>query len=190
MTARQLLVKMTLCEEEQQQEEENSNTSKQTQQQQKLAIVINTGSFTLRGEMLCDVIFGRRSKIFKFDIEVTIVLALGDQPVFGVYYAIGIVGVRVHAAINSNSESLSAERLRRLHRITVSDPHGILMAGIVHVALLDKTGTLTEPWLDFHSAVLSSSSSSAGEEKEEEKKQHPTGALRRAMSVCHSQQSH
>jgi P-type E1-E2 ATPase len=135
-----------------------------------LALVVKTGSYTMKGEMLREMFFGK-PKQFKFDMEVNIVLLillcyaifafamviyfLNDQPIYGFFFAVYVVASALPPLLPTVfivSEGISADRLLK-KRIAVTDPHRILMAGKVRVAFFDKTGTLTEQGLNFHSVV-------------------------------------
>lgn len=172
---------------------EATNATKQTN----TALVVKTGSYTMKGEMLREMFHGKPKK-FKFDMEVNLVLLilmcyaifafsmtiyfLQEQPVYGFFFAIYVVASALPPLLPTVfivSEGISADRL--LHkRIAVTDPHRILMAGKVRVAFFDKTGTLTEQGLDFHSVVTASKG------EFEEPAFTPTGIMARGMGVCHS----
>lgn len=168
-----------------------------------LALVMKTGSYTMKGEMLREMFHGI-PKQFKFDMEVNVVLLillcyaifafamtiyfLNEEPVYGFFFAIYVVGSVLPPLLPTVfivSEGISAERLLR-KRVAVTDPHRILMAGKVRVAFFDKTGTLTEQGLDFHSVVTTSNVIDGEGCVFGEPELHPNGDIVQGMSLCHS----
>ena len=162
-----------------------------------IALVVRSGSHTLKGELLRDMLYEPPKK-FKFDIEVNFVLLvllcyaifgfsmtiyfLESEPVYGFFYAIYVVASALPPLLPTVfivSEGISADRLLK-KRIAVSDSHRILMAGKVRVAFFDKTGTLTEQGLDFISVIVVAEGEKFGPCSD------PSGLMARAMSVCHS----
>lgn len=177
------------------QDEESDGSNKSDKN---LALVLKTGSYTMKGEMLREMFHGLPKK-FKFDLEVNVVLLillcyaifsfamtiyfLKEQATYGFFFAIYVVASALPPLLPTVfivSEGISAERLLR-KRVAVTDPHRILMAGKVRVAFFDKTGTLTEQGLDFHSCVTATS----GKVFDKPSSQ-PSGDIARGMSVCHS----
>ena len=176
-----------------------------------LAIVVRTGSHTLKGELLRDILYGP-VKQFKFDVEVKSVMVilmcyaifgfsmtiyfLKSDPVYGFFYAIYVVASALPPLLPTVfivSEGISADRLLA-KRVAVSDSHCILMAGKVRVAFFDKTGTLTAQGLDFESATPTLLSPSLQGVVFDEPCPKPSaftaddtglGAICRAMGVCH-----
>ncbi|KAL7471342.1 hypothetical protein ACHAXS_011637 [Conticribra weissflogii] len=135
-----------------------------------LAIVTQTGSFTAKGELLCDVLSYERHK-FKFDTEVQLILfilcveaavllsvvfsVLKDHWCYSWFYAMFVVGTVLPPLLPTVfvvSVGISCKRLQR-KRITCTDSRGILVAGKVRKAFFDKTGTLTKQGLNFVSAL-------------------------------------
>lgn len=168
-----------------------------TDQPRPLALVIKTGSYTMKGELLRDILYGKPHK-FKFDVEVNFVLLillsyaifgfsmtiyfLNSDALYGFFYAIYVVAATIPPLLPTVfivAEGIAAERLYS-KGVVVSDSHRILMAGKVRVAFFDKTGTLTEQGLDFVSVVP------LVDNRFGEPAQEPTGLLARGMSVCHS----
>lgn len=162
-----------------------------------LALVVRSGSYTMKGELLRDMLYGPPKK-FKFDVEVNFVLLvllcyavfgfsmtiyfLATEPVYGFFYAIYVVASALPPLLPTVfivSEGISANRLLQ-KRVAVSDSHRILMAGKVRVAFFDKTGTLTEQGLDFLSVFTAEEGAQFGEGSP------PCGIIARAMGVCHS----
>lgn len=166
-----------------------------------LALVMKTGSHSLKGELLRDMLYGEPKK-FKFDIEVKFVLIillcyaifgfsmtlyfLQSDPIYGFFYAVFVVASALPPLLPTVfivAEGISADRLLR-KRIVVSDTHRILMAGKVRVAFFDKTGTLTAQGMDFLSVTPTKPSGGF-----EESTDTPNLVLGRGMSVCHSLKS-
>ncbi len=162
-----------------------------------LALVIRTGSHTMKGELLRDILFGD-PKLFKFDVEVNTVLLillcyaifafsitlyfLNSDATYGFFYAIYCVGSALPPLLPTVfivSEGISADRLFA-KKVVVSDSHRILMAGKVRVAFFDKTGTLTAQGLDFLNVVT------VANQKFSKPDVEPYGDILQAMSVCHS----
>lgn len=169
------------------------------------ALVMKTGSYTMKGEMLREMFYGKPKK-FKFDMEVSVVMLillcyavfafsmtiyfLNSQPIYGFFFAIYVVASALPPLLPTVfivSEGISADRLLK-KRVAVTDPHRILMAGKVRVAFFDKTGTLTEQGLDFHSVVTTTSVKNPSEVavQFDEPSQDPAGTLARGMGVCHN----
>jgi predicted P-type ATPase len=126
-----------------------------------MAVVLATGSFTKKGQLLCDILSYKRHK-FQFDDEITPVLLilgveaialvimvykfLGDQYVISWFYATFVLATIFPPLLPTVfvvSVGISAKRLG-LKRIACTYPEGILVAGKVNVCCFDKTGTLTE----------------------------------------------
>lgn len=184
--------------------EEQAGGSSKSTKGSNLALVVRTGSYTMKGEMLREMFFGKPKK-FKFDMEVNIVLLillcyaifafsmtiyfLNEEPVYGFFFAVYVVASALPPLLPTVfivSEGISADRLLA-KRIAVTDPHRILMAGKVRVAFFDKTGTLTEQGLDFHSAVPVIPATGSGNIAVFGLAQdQPDGDISRGMSVCHS----
>jgi cation-transporting ATPase 13A3/4/5 len=180
--------------------------SKVTNKRNNLGLVVKTGSYTMKGEMLREMYFGKPKK-FKFDVEVNLVLVillcyaifafsltiyfLNSQPVYGFFFAIYVVASALPPLLPTVfivSESISADRLLK-KRITVTDPHRILMSGKVRVAFFDKTGTLTEQGLEFSSVTaLNTTVDKSGIAKIlfAEPTAQPFGDIGRGMGVCHA----
>jgi cation-transporting ATPase 13A3/4/5 len=175
----------------------DESEKKESDVHKNLALVVRTGSHTMKGELLRDILFGKPVK-FKFDVEVNFVLLillcyaifgfamtiyfLKSDPVYGFFYAIYVVASALPPLLPTVfvvSEGISADRLLE-KRVAVSDTHRILMAGKVRVAFFDKTGTLTEQGLDFHSVVT------VTDNHFDEPSVDPPELIGRAMGVCHS----
>jgi predicted P-type ATPase len=126
-----------------------------------LGLVVATGSFTKKGQLLSDILSYQRHK-FQFDDEIVPVLCillaeaavlvtliykfLGDQYVFSWFYAMFVIATIFPPLLPTVfviAVGISAERLEK-KRITCTNPQGILIAGKVNVCCFDKTGTLTE----------------------------------------------
>ena len=183
-------------------QEVHDNDSKKSSKGSNTALVVKTGSYTMKGEMLREMFFGK-PKQFKFDMEVNVVLLillcyaifafsmtiyfLNSQPIYGFFFAIYVVASALPPLLPTVfivSEGISADRLLR-KRIAVTDPHRILMAGKVRVAFFDKTGTLTEQGLDFHS-VVTLTKDDKGSTIFTDPMNNPSGDIARGMSVCHA----
>jgi magnesium-transporting ATPase (P-type) len=126
-----------------------------------LAIVTQTGSFTAKGELLCDVLSYERHK-FKFDTEVKLVLGIlavegialvtmvfsfieSDNWVYSWFYAMFVVGAVLPPLLPTVfvvSVGISCKRLQDI-RITCSDSQGILVAGKVKKCFFDKVSLLS-----------------------------------------------
>ncbi|GKY96262.1 hypothetical protein MPSEU_000585800 [Mayamaea pseudoterrestris] len=134
-----------------------------------LAVVVKTGSYTSKGELLREVFSYERHQ-FKFDVEVGYVLFilfieaiigfvlvtqfLDDQPVYSWFYGMYIIAAIIPPllpTVFTVSVGISDNRLSR-KRIACNNSQDILIAGKVTRALFDKTGTLTRQGLDFVSA--------------------------------------
>lgn len=165
------------------------------------AIVIKTGSFTSKGELIRDIYSFSRHK-FKFDVEVPIVITilffyaifaftmtnyfLGDQFVYGFFYGMYVVGTILPPllpTVFTVSVGVSDERLAR-KRIACTNAESILVAGKVTRAFFDKTGTLTKQGLDF----LSVRSASGWKEVDNNNQTQSAMSERMAtgMAVCHT----
>ncbi|KAL3816680.1 hypothetical protein ACHAXA_003870 [Cyclostephanos tholiformis] len=131
-----------------------------------LAIVMKTGSFTAKGELLSDILSYKRHK-FKFDDEVKTVLAIlvveaivlvtlvvyfiKDDWVYSWFYAMFVVGTVLPPLLPTVfvvSVGISCKRLLG-KRIACMNAQGILVAGKVKKAFFDKTGTLTKQGMEF-----------------------------------------
>ena len=131
-----------------------------------LAIVMKTGSFTAKGELLSDILSYERHK-FKFDDEVKTVLAilvseaivlvslvvyfLKDDWVYSWFYAMFVLGTVLPPLLPTVfvvSVGISCKRLLG-KRIACMNAQGILVAGKVKKAFFDKTGTLTKQGMEF-----------------------------------------
>ena len=153
-----------------------------------LGLVMKTGSFTGKGELLSEVLSYERHKL-KFDDDVKLVLFilliemivlvslvfmfLNDDWVFSWFYGIYVVATVLPPLLPTCfvvSVGISADRLQKKN-IACSNPEGILIAGKVNTAFFDKTGTLTKQGLDF----LSVNATKSNEEW-----------ILIAMSVCHT----
>lgn len=134
-----------------------------------LAVVLATGSFTSKGELLREIFQYQRAR-FEFDAEVPFVLAillmesaLGfvavnhliiEQPVYAWFYGMYVVSCLLPPllpTVFTVSVGISENRLSQ-KRIACSKSEDILVAGKVTRAFFDKTGTLTRQGLDFISA--------------------------------------
>jgi predicted P-type ATPase len=182
----------------------NDNDTAVGEENRNLALVVRSGSHTMKGELLRDMLYGPPKK-FKFDIEVNFVLLvllcyaifgfsmtiyfLESEPVYGFFYAIYVVASALPPLLPTVfivSEGISADRLLK-KRIAVSDSHRILMAGKVRVAFFDKTGTLTEQGLDFLSVITApAAAAGAAPGAVFGESSAPCGLMARAMGVCHS----
>jgi phosphoserine phosphatase len=133
------------------------------------AVVVATGSYTSKGELLRDVFAYERHQ-FKFDVEVGLVIVilvieaiigmaivtaiLKEDPVYGWFYGMYVVSVVLPPllpTVFTVSVGISDNRLAK-KRIACSNSEDILVAGKVTRAFFDKTGTLTRQGLDFISA--------------------------------------
>lgn len=180
--------------------QDQKNGSNKSNKGGNIALVVKTGSYTMKGELLREMFFGKPKK-FKFDMEVNIVLLillcyaifafsmtiyfLNSQPTYGFFFAIYVVASALPPLLPTVfivSEGISADRLLR-KRVAVTDPHKILMAGKVRVAFFDKTGTLTEQGLEFHSVVIVKHDTSSASFNLPENR--PQGDIARGMGVCH-----
>ena len=131
-----------------------------------LAVVTKTGSFTVKGQLLSDILSYERHK-FKFDDEVKIVLAilvaeaivmvalvaffLQNNWVYNWLYAMFVVGTVLPPLLPTVfvvSVGISCKRLLD-KKITCMNAQGILVAGKVKKAVFDKTGTLTKQGMEF-----------------------------------------
>ncbi|KAI2493674.1 haloacid dehalogenase-like hydrolase [Fragilaria crotonensis] len=165
--------------------------------QHDLGLVLKTGSFTTKGELLSDVLSYERHK-FKFDDEVKIVLFillleaivlfalvfyfLQDQWVFAWFYGLYVVITVLPPLLPSVfvvSVGISANRLQA-KRISCTNPEGILVAGKVDAAFFDKTGTLTKNGMDFLS--LDSGVDSADKASVESAESW----IKLGMALCHT----
>jgi len=134
-----------------------------------LALVIKTGSFTSKGEMLREILAYERHH-FKFDTEVQIVIIIlffyaligfvivmnliKMSNVYGWFYGMYVFAAALPPLLPTVfvvSVGISDECLSRKN-IACSNSESILVAGKVRKALFDKTGTLTKQGLDFLSA--------------------------------------
>lgn len=153
-----------------------------------LGLIMKTGSFTGKGELLSEVLSYERHK-HKFDDDVKLVLFillmemivlvslvflfLNDDWVFSWFYGIYVVATVLPPLLPTCfvvSVGISADRLQKKN-IACSNPEGILIAGKVNIAFFDKTGTLTKQGLDF----LSVNATKSNEE-----------SILVAMAVCHT----
>lgn len=161
-----------------------------------LAVVVKTGSFTAKGELLRGMLYNTPHK-FKFDTEVMIVLCilfieaviffgvtfhfLQEEPVYAWFFGMFVVATCIPPLLPTVfvvSVGISAERLLR-KRIAVTDNARILVAGKVQVAFFDKTGTLTKQGLEFQ--VARSYKDGAFDDLST-----PSGNLGMGMTVCHT----
>ena len=134
-----------------------------------LAIVIKTGSFTSKGELLSDVLSYERHK-FKFDTEVKLVLIIlvveaivlfsvmaaevQDDWVYKWFYGMFVVVTTLPPLLPTVfvvSVGISCKRLQE-KKISCTESAGILVAGKVKKVCFDKTGTLTKQGLDYLSS--------------------------------------
>jgi len=133
-------------------------------------LVMKTGSYTSRGELVRDMITFQRHK-FKFDIEVQLVVCILatygiiafiltgfvliiDSWIYGWFYGIYVLAAIISALLPTVfvvSVGVAQKRLIKRH-IACIKPENILVAGKVNVAFFDKTGTLTKQGLEFLSA--------------------------------------
>jgi len=139
------------------------------EQENTLAMVVATGSFTSKGELLRDVFHYERHQ-FQFDVEVgfvvgilvlqsifmfaLVVFLIQEQPVYAWFYGMYVVGTLLPPllpTVFTVSVGISDQRLSK-KRIACSNSEDILVAGKVQTACFDKTGTLTKQGLDFVSA--------------------------------------
>lgn len=131
-----------------------------------LGLVMTTGSYTGKGELLSEVLSYERHK-FKFDDDVKLVLFillmqmivfvslvflfLNDDWVFSWFYGLYVMATVLPPLLPTCfvvSVGISANRLQEKN-IACSNPQGILIAGKINAAFFDKTGTLTKQGLDF-----------------------------------------
>jgi len=134
-----------------------------------IAVVVNTGAATTKGELLRDIFSFQRHKL-KFDAEVKIVLGIlflyavfafnmtvyfiDDVAAYGWFYGIYVVGTILPPllpTVFTVSVGVSDDRLSQ-KRIATSNSESILIAGKVTRAFFDKTGTLTRQGLDYMGA--------------------------------------
>lgn len=138
-----------------------------------LGLVVNTGSFTSKGELVREMTSFSRHQ-FKFDIEIEFVFMIliiyglilsvisgfiffPKSWVFGWFYGLYILSSVISALLPTVfviSVGVSAKRLLE-KRITCLNSENILVAGKVKRAFFDKTGTLTRQGLEFLSAKRS-----------------------------------
>lgn len=162
-----------------------------------LGLVMKTGSFTTKGEMLRDILSYQRHK-FKFDVEVQLVLVILlvygifgflltgfvliiQSWIYGWFYGIYVLACVLSALLPTVflvSVGISEKRLIN-KKIACSNSKGILVAGKVNKAIFDKTGTLTKEGLEF----LSSRSTDKWDEKGTFV---PSGFLEIGMACCHT----
>jgi cation-transporting ATPase 13A3/4/5 len=165
-----------------------------------LGLVIKTGSFTSKGEMLRDILSYERHH-FKFDTEVKVVLLIllvwaciafaitvhliQDTPIYGWFYGIYVFAAALPPLLPTVfviSVGMSEERLSQ-KGITCVNNQSILIAGKVKKALFDKTGTLTKQGLDYNGARIYSE---AGEFEKLTMEVNPQSKLAMAMASCHT----
>lgn len=122
-----------------------------------LAIVVATGSYTSKGQLLRDV-FSYERHSFQFDKEVGIVfliltieciaafilvwILIDEQPVYAWFYGMYVVSTLLPPllpTIFTVSVGISEDRLSKL-KIACSNSEDILVAGKVTKAVFDKTG--------------------------------------------------
>lgn len=163
-----------------------------------LGLVTKTGSFTMKGELVRDIMSYERHK-FKFDEEVKLVVAilfcyaiagfsiavhlLQDQPVYAWFYGMFVIATALPPLLPTVfvvAVGHSDVRLNK-NKIACSDTEGILVAGKVRHAFFDKTGTLTKQGLDYVSSRAIDTWDSGDLMKEV-----PGGLLGTGIAVCHS----
>ena len=163
-------------------------------EQRNLALVVSTGSFTSKGELLRGVFQYERHQ-FKFDVEVGLVLAIlileatvgfalvvhfiRDQAVYAWFYGMYVVGVVLPPllpTVFTVSVGVSDNRLTKKN-IVCSNSEDLLVAGKVKRAFFDKTGTLTRQGLDFISARCKQTWGTSSEDLSDD--------IQLAMAVCH-----
>ena len=124
-----------------------------------LAIVVATGSYTSKGQLLRDV-FSYERHSFQFDKEVGIVFLIlaieciaafilvwfmiDEQPVYAWFYGMYVVSTLLPPllpTVFTVSVGISEDRLSKLN-IACSNSEDILVAGKVTKAVFDKTGKL------------------------------------------------
>jgi len=162
-----------------------------------LGLVINTGSFTSKGELVREMISYARHQ-FKFDIEIEFVFMIlivyglilsivsgfiffPKSWVYGWFYGLYILSSVISALLPTVfviSVGVSAKRLLK-KRITCLNSENILVAGKVKRAFFDKTGTLTKQGLEFLSAKSS-------EKKISSFKTTAADCLKLGMACCHT----
>lgn len=164
-----------------------------------LAMVLNTGSFTTKGELLRDIFSYQRHQ-FKFDVEVGIVvfilciyavfvfiavlIMLNYAPVYGWFYgmyAVASVLPPLLPTVFTVSVGVSDNRLAK-KRIACTNSEEILVAGKVKRAFFDKTGTLTKQGLEF----ISSQSRENWKNEVSLDGKPSSKELAMGMAVCHS----
>jgi len=147
-----------------------SNILECSETENDLAVIIKTGSFTSKGNMLREIFSFERHQ-FKFDSEVKLVLVIlmfyaifcfaltmhfiKESPIYGWFYGVFAFAAAIPPLLPTAfviSVGVSDKRLYR-KRIACSNAQNILVAGKVQKALFDKTGTLTKQGLDFLSAA-------------------------------------
>lgn len=165
------------------------------------AIVTQTSSFTLKGEMIRDIYSFSRHQ-FKFDVEVPIVITIlffyaifaffitnffiGDQWVYGFFYGMYVVASALPPllpTVFTVSVGVSDDRLAR-KRVACTNSESILVAGKVTRAFFDKTGTLTKQGLDFLS--VRSASNWKKVHTDDQSESFMSDRMATAMAVCHT----
>ncbi|KAL7548228.1 hypothetical protein ACHAWF_011518 [Thalassiosira exigua] len=162
-----------------------------------IAVVINTGTNTAKGNLLRDIFYRKRAA-FKFDVEMQIVLMilvvmavlnsiimtrviLGGAPfAYSFFFAGYIIYATIPpliATVFVASTSISLERLKK-KRIICSNSDAIKMAGKVKHAFFDKTGTLTRQGLEFLKIDCYDEGKPISEDKGD--------LMAKAMATCHT----
>jgi cation-transporting ATPase 13A3/4/5 len=162
-----------------------------------LGLVMKTGSYTSRGELLRDILTFQRHK-FKFDVEVQLVVVIlaiygiiafiitgfvliEDSWIYGWFYGIYVLAAIISALLPTVfvvAVGISEKRLFK-KSIACMKPENILVAGKVNMAFFDKTGTLTKQGLEFLTAT-------GHEGYTRTSKISSTELLSTGMSCCHT----
>ena len=139
-----------------------------------LAVVTATGSGTVRGELMRELIFGSslKSSLFielRYSLGILVLLAIIDflslnarfemsltSMLTAMYSIVGLINPLMAVSLVAG-ELRSANRLKanKQFKIYTRDLHRLTIAGKVDLVLLDKTGTITKSGLDFYGVIPS-----------------------------------
>jgi cation-transporting ATPase 13A3/4/5 len=139
-----------------------------------LAVVTAIGANTVRGQLIRGLVFGAplKSSLFielKYTIGILVVIELTDffilnarfemsmsSMLTAMYSIIGLINPLMSVALLAG-EMKSASRLKagkkNQPKVFARDVHRLTVAGKTNLVLLDKTGTITKPGLDFFGVV-------------------------------------
>ena len=148
-----------------------------------IAIVKEVGGSTAKGEVVRMVLYPRPMNfVFRKHLDILyallvvwsfvifiIVISLGDGGywAWSVVNAISCLAYAVNPNMNMSiswAESLTVSRLQKEH-ISALDPSRLVVAGKVHCAVFDKTGTITEGTVNIKYVTVSSKGKFAGSEE-------------------------